>query len=495
MVHRKSEKRPNAKRILQIFKEKGFKSKLKYMWRNLSSLGIKTAFPVEKETKRFERKKIGTCILCDEDICQDDLDVGQAIIGGDLQAKVKKLYHTSCVVRNVNLGLERAQCFICKKVLGQEEIDEGKAWVQFTSDGIRYFHIKCVKEKFDIINCFACKGIMDHHESVVIREMYNGDFVFYHLGCFEKEGLVVRKYPPDSPKVYLIGSPLFAWESLVKDGKGKMIRRREKKSWLAILENTHRAVYLIRGPTYDDIPEMKRLERAIQLAERKKFTKNVIHFDQHYIWKAKGEDVLHYTILYSPGQTLKKYIIEKREAGIAFTWKEIAELLLQICYSLIPLHKSNLVYRRLMPESLLVCEDKKIRLMDFSLMKETVGLSDTYLIDMRSTRQKIEGLGAIRYISPEQLRFAKHVGSASDVWSIGVIGFELATDHQSLFDTMKELQNFYKLKPRGYIVGMKKIEQSYAPLLEILEKCFAKSHERYHNAQDLANALKKLLGI
>jgi eukaryotic-like serine/threonine-protein kinase len=108
----------------------------------------------------------------------------------------------------------------------------------------------------------------------------------------------------------------------------------------------------------------------------------------------------------------------------ALGWPRAEHLLGQVCGALAEAHDLGIVHRDLKPDNILLTEragDRDfVKLLDFGIAIEPASLARTKL-----TQQGIV-LGTPPYMSPEQLA-GKPVGPASDIYSLGIIAYEMLT--------------------------------------------------------------------
>ncbi len=80
-------------------------------------------------------------------------------------------------------------------------------------------------------------------------------------------------------------------------------------------------------------------------------------------------------------------------------------------------HRAGLVHRDIKPENVLISDDGEVKLVDFGLVRAIAeaGITSTSVI-----------LGTAGYLSPEQVE-GRSIGPRSDVYSAGIMAFELLT--------------------------------------------------------------------
>ena len=115
---------------------------------------------------------------------------------------------------------------------------------------------------------------------------------------------------------------------------------------------------------------------------------------------------------YYEGETLK----QKIEHG-PLPVKEALDFASQIALGLAKAHSREIVHRDIKPGNLLVTPDGVVKIIDFGLAK-LGGL--TKITKTHTT------MGTMAYISPEQAR-GEEVDQRSDVWSLGVVLYEMLT--------------------------------------------------------------------
>lgn len=119
------------------------------------------------------------------------------------------------------------------------------------------------------------------------------------------------------------------------------------------------------------------------------------------------------------GRTLRAIIAEDSKT---IENKTVLELLSQTASALGAAHEAGIVHRDIKPENIMVRPDGFVKVLDFGLasVRETMGGSS----DLRTRPGHLAG--TIQYLSPEQV-LGKQASARSDLFSLGVVAYELAT--------------------------------------------------------------------
>ena len=118
-------------------------------------------------------------------------------------------------------------------------------------------------------------------------------------------------------------------------------------------------------------------------------------------------------------------LCELIELQKTFPVEEVADVMLQALEALAHAHSAGIVHRDLKPANLfLTCRPDGgniIKVVDFGISKSVKASPD---------EKKLTGhavLGSPVYMSPEQLRNAKEIDGRADLWSLGIVAYEMLT--------------------------------------------------------------------
>ncbi len=120
---------------------------------------------------------------------------------------------------------------------------------------------------------------------------------------------------------------------------------------------------------------------------------------------------------YVEGDSIDR-IIARRDR---FTWQEIVTIGKQLCSALQHAHDKGIIHRDIKPSNLMLTESGQIKLTDFGIAKD---------IDVTALTGANNTIGTAAYMSPEQCKGEKNLTGKSDLYSVGVVFFELLTGHK-----------------------------------------------------------------
>ena len=170
--------------------------------------------------------------------------------------------------------------------------------------------------------------------------------------------------------------------------------------------------------------------------------------------------------------------------------ERVRRLGLQICASLEEAHHGQLVHRDLKPANVIVETDlhgaEQARVLDFGIAK---------VLSESATLLTAEGavLGTPSYMSPEQV-LGEPVGPTSDIYSLGVVLFELACKQRPFEATQPHTVMFRHVHdPPPRLRELLPVTPEYEALDAIIQRCLAKKPEdRYPTVGLLREALQGL---
>ncbi len=103
--------------------------------------------------------------------------------------------------------------------------------------------------------------------------------------------------------------------------------------------------------------------------------------------------------------------------------EEIYNILGQICDALEYAHRHGIIHRDIKPDNILIDKEGRVRVADFGLAK----LGESSEIRERSLTQSGAIMGTMNYMAPEQIEDSGDVDSRADIYSTGVLFYELLT--------------------------------------------------------------------
>jgi serine/threonine protein kinase/Flp pilus assembly protein TadD len=202
----------------------------------------------------------------------------------------------------------------------------------------------------------------------------------------------------------------------------------------------------------------------------------------------REDELLFLTMELVRGRLLREVV---PEGGLPFEqWMNLA---ISITDAVGAAHEHGITHRDLKPQNILVRDDGLLKVLDFGLAHSARPSTRTIGVDDDTLTSELHGLvsGTPSYMSPEQID-GLSIGPASDVFSLGIVLYEMATGQQPFrgesFAT--QIASMLRDRPRP----LTELRPELPPRVEkILGRCLEKNPERrYPSAVELHTDLEQV---
>ncbi|WP_420536408.1 serine/threonine-protein kinase [Corynebacterium heidelbergense] len=187
--------------------------------------------------------------------------------------------------------------------------------------------------------------------------------------------------------------------------------------WLAFDHEADRDVAVkILKPEYTENPEFRaRFRNESEAAEALRSENVVTTYDYGEV-RENGAVFCFIVMEYVRGETLADVLRREQVLPEALS----LDVMAQTAKGLHAIHEAGMVHRDIKPANLLITPQGVVKVTDFGIAKaaEAVPLTRTGMV-----------VGTAQYVSPEQAQGLR-VGPASDIYSLGVVGYEILAGHR-----------------------------------------------------------------
>src|SRR6185436_17214815 len=256
-------------------------------------------------------------------------------------------------------------------------------------------------------------------------------------------------------------------------------------------------VYLAQDPRLDRTIALKILptELASNPARIRRFIREaraasgLKHPNVATIYEIGKSDEFHFIAMeYVEGQTLANKI-----SGRSLPIVEIVDIGIQVADALDEAHRKGVTHRDIKPANLMLTSRAQVKILDFGLAKVTLPEDQALGSDVSTVMKTETGvvMGTMHYMSPEQV-LGKEVDHRSDVFSLGVVLYEMATGRVPFSGTnsSETMDRILHAQPEAIARFNYNVPDE---LQRIVRKALSKDKERrYQGIKDLLIDLREL---
>ncbi len=208
-------------------------------------------------------------------------------------------------------------------------------------------------------------------------------------------------------------APLKFLDLIGRGGMGKVYKAQDVQGQIV-------AVKLLPQEFSQDKERGDRFEREAEVLSRIKHD-NIIalrpirHFDDGNglsYFMDKRDGLAYFVMEYAEGGSLRTRITQN---GVSPS--DAIGIVLQVCKGLQHAHEADVIHRDIKPENILIDRQGQMKIADFGLAK---------VLDSVQTKTS-QVMGTPAYMAPEQERATSKVDRRADIYSLGVVFYELLT--------------------------------------------------------------------
>lgn len=223
----------------------------------------------------------------------------------------------------------------------------------------------------------------------------------------------VKFIPPSSHSLANAFPNVEIIETLGHGGMGAVYKARQKKLDRFV------ALKIVRPDNSGDLTFTERFNREARTLAKLNHPSIVGVYDfgdvDHIDEDGNAGKLYYFLMEYVDGVNLRRLMQTEKTSP-----SQALPIVMQICEALQYAHNQGVVHRDIKPENILLDAQGRVKIADFGLAK----LNNDDDLNLTSTRQV---LGTLQYMAPEQMAQSKQVDHRADIYSMGVVLYEMLT--------------------------------------------------------------------
>lgn len=225
---------------------------------------------------------------------------------------------------------------------------------------------------------------------------------------------------------------------------------------------------------YEDDPEYKeRFKREAEVNKKLNHPNVVNSIDSGFV-----SGISYIAFEYVDGQTLKEVITEHGKMD----QDEAVHCALSILAALSHAHQRGIIHRDVKSQNVMITRNGQVKIADFGI----AGLADT-----KTLTSDGNVMGSVHYFSPEQAK-GMRATSASDLYSVGIILYEMLTGHVPFEgETAVSVAMMHLMETPKPVSEQANVSRAVELIMERALK--KEPRERYQNAESMIRDLRRAL--
>lgn len=235
------------------------------------------------------------------------------------------------------------------------------------------------------------------------------------------------------------------------------------------------AVKVLKEQFNNDREFLARFQREAQTASR------LSHHNLVNLLDMGAEGEYRYLVFeYVEGKTLKQHILERGR----FKYFTAVQIALRILSGLQHAHQNNVIHRDIKPQNILIDTEGHVKVSDFGIAR----VANSFTIANSNTV-----MGSVHYASPEQMAVNGVTDFTSDLYSTGVVLYEMLTGHVPFTGETPMLVMVQHAKCAPPPIELDSPGTPPAVIAVVMKALEKKQENRFQSAREMAEALNAAL--